>query len=79
MRRHELDPLSLVFAAAFLLIAGSYAITHTTDARLHWLFVLPTALIVLGVAVLGASIRRMQRIDSRRRHDQTSTSTTTGA
>jgi hypothetical protein len=61
MKRHELDPWSLVFGVAFLFVAGSYLLTHTTDLRLHWLLVVPAVLIILGVGVLGASVRRMQR------------------
>ncbi|HVX69459.1 MAG TPA: hypothetical protein VHA79_07165 [Mycobacteriales bacterium] len=61
MKRHELDPWSLVFGAAFLFVAGSYLLAHTTNVRLHWLLVVPAALIIVGVGVLGASVRRMQR------------------
>lgn len=77
MRRHDLDPWSLVFGVAYLFVAFGYLLTHTTDVRLHWLLVLPAALIVVGFGVLGASVRRMQRIDDV--DDQTSMSTTTGA
>lgn len=61
MRRHELDPWSLVFGVAFLFVAGSYLLTHTTDVRLHWLLLAPAALIVAGAGALGLSVRRMQR------------------
>ncbi|HEX3706085.1 MAG TPA: hypothetical protein VHV76_05595 [Mycobacteriales bacterium] len=61
MKQHDLDPWSLVFGVAFLFISGSYLLTHTTNVRLHWLLVLPAALIVIGFGVLGASVRRMQR------------------
>jgi hypothetical protein len=69
MRQHELDPWSLVFGVAFLSVSGSYLLTQTTSVHLHWLLVLPAGLILLGVAILAVSVRRIQR----------STSTTTGA
>jgi uncharacterized integral membrane protein len=61
MRQHDLDPVSLVFGVVFLFVSASYALTHTTSVRLHWLLALPAGLIVLGVAVLGVSVRRMQQ------------------
>jgi hypothetical protein len=60
MRRHELDPLSLVFGVVFLFISASYALTHTTGVRLHWLLAVPAALILVGIGVLALSVRRMQ-------------------
>jgi hypothetical protein len=63
MRRHDLDPVSLVFGVVFLFVSTSYTLTHTTSVRLHWLLALPAGLIVLGVALLGLSVRRMQQSD----------------
>jgi hypothetical protein len=63
MRQHDLDPWSLVFGVAFMFVSLSYLLTHTTDVRLHWLLIVPAALIVVGTGVLGASVRRMQRSD----------------
>lgn len=64
MRRHELDPFSLVFGVVFLFVSASYALSHTTSVRLHWLLALPAGLIVIGVTVLGLSVRRMQQADA---------------
>jgi hypothetical protein len=61
MRQHDLDPVSLVFGVVFLFVSASYTLTHTTSVRLHWLLALPAALIIIGVAMLGISVRRMQR------------------
>jgi apolipoprotein N-acyltransferase len=61
MRQHELDPVSLVFGVVFLFVSASYALTHTTSVRLHWLLAIPAGLILIGVAVLGVSVRRMQQ------------------
>jgi hypothetical protein len=61
VRTHELDPWSLVFGVAFLSVAGSYLLAHTTSVHLHWLLIVPAAMIVIGVVILGASAVRMQR------------------
>lgn len=63
MRQHDLDPVSLVFGVVFLFVSASYALTHTTSVRLHWLLAVPAGLIVVGIAVLGISVRRMQRAE----------------
>ncbi|HWC35698.1 MAG TPA: hypothetical protein VG650_12845 [Mycobacteriales bacterium] len=76
MRQHELDPVSLFFGLVFLFVSGAYLLTHTTSAQLHWLLVLPAALIALGVAILAGTVRRMRRTGQA---DQDSMSTTTGA
>lgn len=70
MQRHELDPLSLVFGVVFLFVSASYALSHTTSVRLHWLLALPAGLIVSGVAVLGLSVRRMQQAERAGSDDQ---------
>jgi uncharacterized membrane protein YhhN len=85
MRQHDLDPWSLLFGIVFLFASGSYLLTHTTGVRLHWLLAVPAVLIVVGIGVLGASVRRMQRSSAEADEtsglssDQRSTSTTTGA
>jgi ABC-type antimicrobial peptide transport system permease subunit len=63
MKQHELDPVSLFFGLVFVFVAGGYLLTHTTDVQLHWLLALPAVLIALGIAILGATARRMQRAD----------------
>jgi len=72
MRQHDLDPVSLTFGVVFLFVAASYALTHTTSVRLHWLLALPAGLILVGVAVLGISVRRMQQSDRRAPSDSAS-------
>jgi hypothetical protein len=64
MRRHSLDPVSLVFGVIFLFVSASYLLTHTTSVRLHWLLAVPAGLIVIGVAVLAVSVQRIQRSDA---------------
>ncbi|HVT63666.1 MAG TPA: hypothetical protein VHD81_00745 [Mycobacteriales bacterium] len=63
MKQHDLDPVSLFFGLVFVFVSGAYLLTHTTDVHLHWLLALPAALIALGVAILGYTVRRMQRSD----------------
>jgi hypothetical protein len=59
MRRHELDPVSLFSGLVFLLIAGGYALTHTTGARLDWLVAVPVVLLVAGAAITLMAVRRI--------------------
>jgi hypothetical protein len=64
MRRHELDPWSLLFGAIFLFVAASYLLTHTTSMHLHWMVAVPAAVIVIGIGVLGYSVRRMRSAEA---------------
>ena len=59
MRRHELDPVSLFSGLVFLVIAGGYALTHTTDTRLDWLVAVPVVLLVAGAAITLMAVRRI--------------------
>jgi hypothetical protein len=59
MQRHELDLVSLFAGVAFVAIAGGYALTHTTDLRLHWLTALPAVLLLIGAAVVAMAVRRI--------------------
>jgi hypothetical protein len=64
MRRHDLDPVALVFGALFAAIGLAYAI-----ARWSWIgiargWVLGVLLIVLGVAgAVSATARERRRVD----------------
>jgi drug/metabolite transporter superfamily protein YnfA len=59
MHRHELDIVSLFAGVGFLAIAGGYALTHTTDLRLHWLIALPALMLLIGAAVVAMAVRRI--------------------
>lgn len=61
MHRHELDPVSLFFGMALVLVAGGYTLTHTTDVRLHWLLALPALLVLIGAAVIVTVLRKMSQ------------------
>ncbi|MGN6474309.1 MAG: hypothetical protein ACTHK4_11775 [Mycobacteriales bacterium] len=55
--------MSLLFGLVFLFVSGGYLLAHTTDVRLHWLLVVPAGLIVVGAAIFGGVVRRMQRAE----------------
>jgi hypothetical protein len=59
MQRHELDTVSLFAGVVFVAIAGGYALTHTTDLRLHWLIAVPALLLLVGAAVTVMAVRRI--------------------
>ena len=61
MQRHELDPVSLFAGLVFPLVAGAYALTHTTGIHLHWLLVVPAGLILVGAVILSMAVRRLVR------------------
>jgi hypothetical protein len=55
MRRHALDPVSLVAGLVFSAVAIAYLVEAHTDINIDGRWVLPLALIGLGIAgVLGA-------------------------
>ena len=60
MRRHELDPISLVFGVAFTGL-GLLLLTGRVDAavRLRWIW--PLLLLGLGVAILAGARPRRER------------------
>jgi len=58
MRRHELDPISLVTGLVFVAIAVAYLIGQYTNADVSAGWVLPLGLIGLGLAGLTGSLRR---------------------
>jgi predicted Co/Zn/Cd cation transporter (cation efflux family) len=59
MQRHELDLVSLFAGLVFVAVAGGYALTHTTDLRLHWLFAVPALLVLVGAVVTTVAVRRV--------------------
>lgn len=59
MQRHELDLVSLFAGLVFVAIAGGYALTHTTDLRLHWLVAVPALLLLIGAAATAMAVRRI--------------------
>jgi hypothetical protein len=62
MRRHELDPVSLVFGFAFTGLGLLFLFGRADQAfRLHWLW--PLLLLVLGAAILLDTARTRTRPD----------------
>ena len=61
MRRHEIEPVSVLAGLAFLLVAAGYALGQGTDVHVRWLFVVPAALIAIGATILAGVIRHIQR------------------
>ena len=57
MRRHEFDLASFVAGLVFAGVAGAYLIGAFTSVRVDATWVLPLALIGLGVAGLANSLR----------------------
>jgi drug/metabolite transporter superfamily protein YnfA len=59
MQQHEVDLVSLFAGVGCVAIAGGYALTHTTDLRLHWFVALPALLLLVGAAVVAMAVRRI--------------------
>jgi hypothetical protein len=57
MKRHSLDPFSLVFGTAFASLGLIFVITRAKIANLHLAWVWPIPLIVLGVLIIGMAAR----------------------
>lgn len=57
MRKHRLDPFSLVFGATFALIGGLFLFGNTNVADLHLKWIWPLPLIVLGGLIIALSLR----------------------
>ena len=58
MRRHEIDPISLVTGLVFVAIAVAYLVGQYTHTDISAGWVLPLGLIGLGLAGLTGSVRR---------------------
>ena len=56
MKPHRFDPISLVFGVVFLLAAGSAVWYREVDWDLG-LWVVPVAVLVLGVGLLTSAVR----------------------
>ena len=56
MKRHRFDPLSLVFGVVFLLVAGAAAWNQSFRWDIN-AWVLPAAVLFLGIALLASTLR----------------------
>ncbi|MET0740598.1 MAG: hypothetical protein ABWZ26_03490 [Candidatus Nanopelagicales bacterium] len=61
MKRHELDVFSLVCGLVFAAVAVVYLVAAATDSEVEGRWVIPLALIGLGVAGLVGSVVRARR------------------
>jgi len=68
VKRHSLDPFSLVTGVIFLSIGGAFLLTRVNIARLHLRWVWPIPLIALGALIVALAYRgerdREERIES---------------
>ena len=57
MKRHQIDPFSLVVGTAFASLGLIFVITRAKVANLHLAWVWPIPLIVLGALIIGLAAR----------------------
>ena len=57
MKRHDLDPFSLVFGATFLTVGLSLLLARVNIATLHLHWIWPIPLIVLGALIIFLAAR----------------------
>ncbi len=57
MKRHDVDPFSLIFGTAFASLGLILVITRATVANLHLAWVWPIPLIVLGALIIALAAR----------------------
>ena len=57
MKKHSVDPFSLVFGTAFGLLGMIFLITRAKITNLHLQWVWPIPLIVLGVLIVALASR----------------------
>jgi uncharacterized integral membrane protein len=60
MKQHDLDPVSLVGGLVLVIVAGLYAVDHTTGVQVRWLLAVPAGLIAVGAAILIIVVRRIR-------------------
>ncbi|MFI6445493.1 hypothetical protein [Kitasatospora sp. NPDC050543] len=61
MRKHRLDPFSLIAGGLFTVIATLYLVASLNDFSVNGRVVIPLTLAVLGFAVLVAAVVAMAR------------------
>jgi len=58
VKRHPLDPFSLVFGATFALLGGLFLLGSPDVTRLHLQWVWPIPLIAVGLLIVALAVRR---------------------
>ena len=61
MRRHELDWVSLIAGAVFLVFAVIYTVASLTDASIDGRFVWPVVFVALGAAGVATAVTATRR------------------
>ena len=61
MRRHDLDWVSLIAGAVFLVFAVIYTVASLTDATIDARFVWPIVFVALGAAGVATAVTATQR------------------
>jgi len=62
MRRHAIDPFSLIFGATFTALGLIFLLTNSDLTSLHLQWIWPVPIIALGVTIIALAARG-------RRHD----------
>jgi hypothetical protein len=57
VRKHRLDPFSLVFGATFTLLGSLFLFARADIEDLHLKWIWPLPLIVLGALIIALSVR----------------------
>ena len=68
MRRHVLDPFSLVFGATFSALGLMFLLTRVDLASLHLQWIWPVPIIVLGLLIIGLTARGRGEPDAGAEH-----------
>lgn len=61
MKRHDTDPLALISGILFLIVGSAYLVAEQTSADIDARWVLPVALIAVGLAGLVTSLLSVLR------------------
>ncbi|MER5862620.1 hypothetical protein [Kitasatospora sp. NPDC002040] len=69
MKKHRLDPFSLITGTLFTVVAALYLIASLNDRAVNGRIVLPVTFIVLGAAGLVGAVTAMSRRGRPDSHD----------
>lgn len=69
MKRHPLDPFSLVFGATFAILGLLFLVAHVDVTSLHLQWIWPVPLIALGALIIALALRGSVRDDGHAPHE----------
>jgi O-antigen/teichoic acid export membrane protein len=61
MKRHGMDPLTLVSGLLFLMVGAAYLIAELTDSEVDARWVIPVVFVTVGFAGLASSLLNVLR------------------